>query len=271
MTLRTRSALLLLLGASVCAALPGALVAQASTQAAKRPASTPATPARKKVLDFTASLGFSQAGGNANALTTNVSNKLKYTMAGWSLLQDLSFYYGEADDKVNTNFWNGGLRGERLIVDRVGVFVASRYDRNILQGVQNRFQQGFGVNVTAIDDHRDKLSVALGGSFFQQQLTPGSVAKVSRAFPAARAAFDYRHKFTDVAYVQQSAEYLPAVGDTAAAYFVNTESAIVAPISKMIGLKIGYIIRYNSEPPLRNNVPLRTTDTFFSSGLTFTF
>jgi putative salt-induced outer membrane protein len=97
------------------------------------------------------------------------------------------------------------------------------------------------------------------------------VAKVSRAFPAARAAMDYRLRVTEVAYVQQSAEYLPAIGDTASSYFVNTESAVVAPISRNVGLKVGYVIRFNSEPPIRNNVQLRTTDTFFSSGLTLTF
>jgi putative salt-induced outer membrane protein len=264
----------------LCAVTPAGAGAQTAgttaTQPGVQPAATtapaaPTPPPKKKMFDFTGSLGFSQASGNANALTTNVSNKLKYSMAGWAVLQDLSFFYGEANEKVNTNFWNGGLRGEREVVPRVGVFVASRYDRNILQGVSNRFQQGFGVNVAAVDGKQSKLNVSLGGSFFSQQLTPGSVAKVSRAFPAARAAFDYRHKFTPAAYVQQSAEYLPAVGDSATSYFLNTESAVVAPISKNVGLKVGYVIRYNSEPPIRNNMQLRTTDTFFSSGLTLTF
>jgi putative salt-induced outer membrane protein len=272
MTLRARH----LLPSALVLLTPLSMFAQATTApaAAAQPTTKPATPAptpKKKMFDFTGALGFSQASGNANALTTNVSNKLKYTMAGWTVQQDLSFFYGEANEKVNTNFWNGGLRGERAVVPRVGVFIASRYDRNLLQGVSNRFQQGFGVNVSAVDTKTHKLNVALGGSFFSQQLTPGSVAKVSRAFPAARAAFDYRHRFTAAAYVQQSAEYLPAIGDTATSYFVNTESAVVAPISKNVGLKVGYVIRYNSEPPVRNSIQLRTTDTFFSSGLTLTF
>lgn len=240
--------------------------------AAKAPPATakPAAPKKKK-LEFTGSFGFSQTNGNASAMTTNVTNKVKYTLAGWSFQQDLAFFYGEASEKVNTNFWNGGLRGDRILAERVSVFMASRYDRNVVQGVENRFQQGFGVTLKAVDDTHNKLNVALGGSVFSQQLTPGSVAKVSRAFPAARAAVDYRRKLTDLAYVQQSAEFLPAIGDTASSYFVNTESAVVAPLSKSVGLKVGYVIRFNSEPPVRNNVQLRTTDTFFSSGLTLTF
>ena len=172
--------------ASSVVLMPMLLVAQsttapasaATTSAAGTVAPKPVTPKKKKVVDFTGSLGFSQASGNANALTTNVTNKMKYQGTDWTVQEDLSFYYGEANEKVNTNFWNGGLRAERTVAKRVGAFVASRYDRNLLQGVQNRFQQGFGVNVAAVDDKRNKLSVAVGGSFFQQQLTPGSVAKV---------------------------------------------------------------------------------------------
>lgn len=223
------------------------------------------------MVDFTGSLGFSQTNGNASALATNVTNRVRITMAGWSFQQDLAFFYGEANDKVNTNFWNAGLRGDRTVADRISLFVASRYDRNVVQGIENRFQQGFGVTMKAVEQPRQKLHVALGGSLFSQQLTEGSVAKVSRAFPAARAAIDFRRQLTDLAYVQQTAEYLPALGDTATSYFVNSESSVVAPLSKSVGLKVGYVIRYNSEPPIRNNVALRSTDTFFSSGLTLTF
>ena len=243
----------------------------AATPTRSNPAATAKPTKKQKVVDFTGSLGFSQTNGNASALATNVTNKVKVTLAGWSFQQDLAFFYGEANEKVNTNFWNAGLRGDRTVANRISVFVASRYDRNVVQGIENRFQQGFGVTVKAVEEPRQKLHVALGGSLFSQQLTEGSVAKVSRAFPAARAAVDFRRQLTDLAYVQQTAEFLPAIGDTASSYFVNTESAVVAPLSKSVGLKVGYVIRYNSEPPTRNSVQLRAMDTFFSSGLTLTF
>ena len=255
--------------AAALALLPARLPAQVVIPPAPKPAAAP--PAPRKSWEFNGSVGFAQTSGNAKAMTTNVTNRLKYSVVGWAVVQDLAFFYGVANDKVNTNFWNGGLRGERTVIDRVAVFMASRYDRNVLQGISSRFQQGFGLNVLALDERQTKLSLAVGGSFFQQTLTPGSTAKAARAFPAARAAMDLRHRFTDLAYVQQSAEYLPAIGENASAYFLNTESAIVAPISKNVGLKVGYVIRYNSEPPVRNSVQLKTTDTFFSSGVTLSF
>ncbi len=263
MTARLACSVSRLLTALFLSATPSLVLAQNPT--------TPSAAPKRKMWEFNGSLGFSQTSGNASALTTNVNNRVKYSVVGWSVVQDLSFFYGEANEKVNTNFWNGGLRGERTVADRVALFLASRYDRNVLQGISSRFQQGFGVTVAAVDDKKTKLNVALGGSFFQQTLTPGSTAKAARAFPAARAAMDFRRSLSELAYVQQTAEFLPAIGDHTSAYFWNTESAIVAPLAKKMALKVGYVIRYNSEPPVRNNVQLRTTDTFFSSGLTLSF
>ncbi|MEN9507793.1 MAG: hypothetical protein RLZZ621_356 [Gemmatimonadota bacterium] len=269
---RSPIALALLLAASVImnASPVDAQGASTGASSAKAPSTKPAPPKRKS-YEFTTSLGFSQTRGNAEALATNVSNKFKYSLAGWSVQQDLAFFYGKANGKINTNFWNGGLRGERNIAPRIGAFMAARYDRNQVQGINNRFQQGFGVNVMALDDKRNRLTLSMGGSLFQQELAPGATARIPRAFPAARAAMDYRRRLTELAYIQQSAEYLPAVSDASSQFFVNAESNVVAPLSKSVGLKMGYVIRYNSEPPVRNQVQLRTTDTFFSSGLTVTF
>jgi len=229
-----------------------------------------APPPPKKNLEVTGTAGFAQTSGNANATTTNFGNKVKYTARGWTLGEDLAFFYGEAENKVNANFWNGGLRAERRIMERIGLFVATRYDRNVLQGIAHRFEEGFGVDVKAIATPRDQLSFQVGGSLFQQRLTAGSTATAKRNFPAARLGLDYKHSFTELAYFQQTGESLPNLSDSEA-YLMNTESALVAPLSRRLGLKLSYVVRYNNAPPVRENVRLKTTDTFFSSGITVSF
>lgn len=236
-------------------------------------AQSPATAAeqKRKLFEGSASVGFSQTSGNANVTTTNLANKLKYSVKGWAVSQDLTFFYGEANDRVNANFWNGGFRGQRRLTSRVGAFMATRFDRNALQGISTRFEEGIGVDVKAVDALNDKLNFAFGGSMFQQQLTPGTTAVgFKRSFPAARAAADYRHRFSELAFLQQSAEYLPSLSDSSS-YLVNSETTLVAPLHKSLGVKVGYVIRYNSAPPVRNNVVLKSTDTYFSSGLTYSF
>lgn len=223
-----------------------------------------------KHFEGSATLGYSQTSGNSNATTTNVVNKLKYTVRGWSVAQDLAFFYGKADEKVNANFWNGGFRGARQLMPRFGFYMATRFDRNQLQGISSRFEEGVGLDVRAIDATNDKLDVAFGGSWFQQQLTPGSTSKFKRNFPAARAAIDFRHRFTEKAVFQQNAEYLPNLSNTKS-YLINTESSITAPVVKRLGIKITYVVRYNTQPPVRDSIRLKTTDTFFSSGVTYSF
>jgi putative salt-induced outer membrane protein len=226
--------------------------------------------APKKNLEVSGTAGFAQTSGNANALTMNFGNKLKYTVRGWGVAEDLSFFYGEANDQVNANFWNGGLRGERAIGKRIGLFVATRFDRNVLQGIASRFEEGVGVDLKLVTEPKDIFTVQLGASAFQQTLTPGSTVTAKRNFPAARVGLDYKHLFSTLAFVQQTAEYLPNLAETGV-YLVNTETSLVAPLSKQLGLKFGYVIRYNSAPPVRNGVALKNTDTFFSSGITFSY
>ncbi|MBL0937822.1 MAG: DUF481 domain-containing protein [Gemmatimonadaceae bacterium] len=240
------------------------LAASAHAQAA-----APAEPPKKN-LEVSGNAGFAQTNGNANALTTNFGNKLKYTLKGWVLGEDLAFFYGEADNKVNANFWNGGVRAERTLTSRIGLFVATRFDRNVLQGIASRFEEGFGIDAKLVVAPRDRLSMQLGGSAFQVNLTPGSTATMKRNFPAARVGLDYKHNFSELAFFQQTAEYLPTLTESGV-YLVNTESSVVAPLSKRLGLKFGYLVRYNSTPPIREEVQLKKTDTFFSSGLTFSF
>jgi putative salt-induced outer membrane protein len=240
------------------------LLVAAALGAQPAPAKKPGT------FEGSASLGFSQTRGNADATTINVANKLKYAVVGWQVQQDLTFFYGEAEGKVNANFWNGGLRAQRGLGSRVGAYLVGRFDRNVLQGISRRFEEGVGLDITAVSTSAQALTLALGVSQFQQVLTPGSTSAFDGSFPAARAALDFRHKFSANATFQQTAEYLPNLSESSA-YLVNTESILVAPLMSRLAIKVGYVIRYNSTPPVRNNVPLRTTDTFFSSGVTYSF
>ncbi|MCC6241619.1 MAG: DUF481 domain-containing protein [Gemmatimonadaceae bacterium] len=240
------------------------LALTAGSLGAQAPAPAP------KAYEGSASFGFSQTSGNASATALNIVNKLKYSVRGWAVGQDLAFFYGKAENKVNAEFWSGGLRGERQLTSRLGAFVATRYDRNLLQGISRRTEEGFGLDFKALIAPKDKLTFTLGASAFQQTLSPGSTSAFKRNYPAARLGADYKHAFTDVAYFQQLAEFLPNLSDTEV-YLLNTESALVAPITKALGLKAGYVIRYNSQPPVRAGKQLKNTDTFFSTGLTYSF
>jgi len=229
-----------------------------------------APPAKVDSLEGQASFGLALTSGNSNASTFDLSDKLRYTKRGWGFGQDLKYFYGEADDKVTADFWNVGVRVDRRLMTRLGMFFLVRWDRNRLQGIASRYEESLGLDFTAVNEPKDKLIFTLGASAFQQELTPGSTSTFKGNYPAARVGGDYKHSFTDKAYFQQTVEYLPNLSESDA-YLLNGESTLVAPLIANLGLKVSSVLRYNSRPPVRDGVTLKTTDRFFSTAITYSF
>jgi putative salt-induced outer membrane protein len=73
---------------------------------------------------------------------------------------------------------------------------------------------------------------------------------------------NYKHQFSKLAYFQQFVEYLRNL-QTSGSYRFNTESAVVAPISTHIGIKVGYAIRFDSRP----QPTFGTTDRLLTTGI----
>ena len=68
-------------------------------------------------------------------------------------------------------------------------------------------------------------------------------------FVSGRTAGVYRHNFTKAAFAQQSIEVLPNLkeGDD---YRINSETSVVAPISRHIALKSAFVIHFVNLPEL---------------------
>ena len=108
----------------------------------------------------------------------------------------------------------------------------------------------------------DTLSVDGGGVLTQQQNVDGT----SKDFPAGRLAAALKHAFSKSSYFLQLAEYIPDLQSTGE-YRFNSESSVVAPLSSHVGIKVGYVIRYNSAPP----TGFGPTDRVLTSGIQVSF
>ena len=70
---------------------------------------------------------------------------------------------------------------------------------------------------------------------------------------------------TDKAYVQQLAEFLPNI-ETGNDFRLNTETALVAPISRAFAVKVAYTIHFDNLP----EPGFKKTDRVLSSGIQVT-
>jgi putative salt-induced outer membrane protein len=227
---------------------------------AQAPAQAPApAPVVNKV---TADLGYVQTSGNTAVTTTSVGEKWTQSRGLFTLEQTFSFVYGEQAGVEVNNTLATGLRGDYKLGDVLSVYGDLKFDRAPFSGISRRTVESFGLQLLAVAAPRDSLRLSIGASVTQQLGTDGN----QNNFPAANAGFVYRHMFTAAAYFQQNVEAIPNLKDQDDLR-VSTESALVAPISARIGMKISYIVRFDNVP----EPTFKSTDRIFTTGLQITF
>ena len=89
---------------------------------------------------------------------------------------------------------------------------------------------------------------------------------MDNSFVAGRLAEFYRYSFKEDRYVEERVEYLPNF-EQSEDYRVNVEASVVAPVSRHLGLKLGYVVRFDNLP----EPTVKKTDRFLTSGLQVNF
>jgi putative salt-induced outer membrane protein len=217
-----------------------------------------------KRFNFTANLGYVNAGGNMDFTSLTGEERVDFVTADstWRYEQNLAAVYGKTSDSTTANAFRLGGRVDRFITTRLSGFGGASWERNRFAGISRRFEEILGIAYLLLASPRDELRVEGGASFNQQR----SVLGLSDEFVAARAAAAYKHTFFYKAYFQQLAEVLPNL-ETSDDLRVNAESALVAPLSDLLALKLGYTIRYDKLP----EPGFEKTDRVFGSSLQITF
>lgn len=227
----------ILFAAALCAAAP---------LAAQDTAKTTLT------LDF----GLVNATGNSEFTSMNVGEKLTWTKGRWGLAQTGKVLFGETDDVRTAESYDFNVRGDRGLSARVGVFAFVAYYRDPFAGLASRWSGGPGIGVGLVRAARDTLN--LEGALTEQ--SERTTAAIDRSFAATQAAARYKHTFANNASFSQTLEWLANL-KTSDDYRLNSETALVAPLSSKIGLRLSYVIRFDNlpEPTFKKTDKILTT------------
>jgi putative salt-induced outer membrane protein YdiY len=216
------------------------------------------TTKKKPVTSFTGDLGYVSATGNTNITTLSAGDKIVHTNGRWMFAQMGTYVSGETNNKTTANQLLLGARADFAFKPRLSVFVGASYERNTFAGFNSRTDEILGLAWQAIVAPNDSARFDLGGVATQET----DVDTVHQSYPSARAALSYKHQFSKRAYFHQFVEYIPNL-QTSGSYRFNTESALVAPISAHIGIKLSYAIRFDSRP----QPTFGTTDRLLTTGI----
>jgi len=213
-------------------------------------------------VQFTGDLGFVNTAGNSEVTTLNVGERLTYRTAGWVLGEFFNIIYGKTDGTESTSLWKAGARVDRELTSRLAVYGFVGWERNKFAGISRRFDEGVGLAYKVLTGPKSVLDFEAGVALNQQR----STLAADDNFVSGRAAGLYRYNFSASAFITQMVEFLPNF-EMSDDYRVNSETALVASLSKSIALKLGYVIRFDNMP----EPGFKDTDRIFTSGIQVNF
>lgn len=221
-----------------------------------------AKPDTANPVKVTAGIAFLDASGNTDVTSLTVNERLEWKRPRFLWAQFINAINGTTGGEESANLLAIGLRGDWKPPGRLSVYSLVNYDRNRFADIGRRFEEGAGLGYTFIERPRHRLTTELGSQLVQQRNLQG----VTDNFLAGRAAEFYRYTLKENTYVEERVEYLPNFENNTD-YRVNGEANIVAPLSRHLSLKIGYVVRFDNLP----GPDVEKTDRFFTSGLQIAF
>ena len=222
-----------------------------------------------KPVTFTGDLGFVSTAGNTSVTTLSVGDKLVARTGKVVLTQLFSLIYGRNEGVENANSILFRGRMDYPLSGKLSLYGFGGYERNKFAGIARRFDEGIGLAYKAWTHPKNELTIEAGvGQVQESRYLAGTFGATGKNnFTSARAAAAYKHLFTKTAYFSQTLEFLPNLENTDD-YRLNSESALVAPVSSHFGLKMAYLIKYNALPP---SAGLEKTDRLFTTGIQVTY
>lgn len=240
-------------------ALLPAQVAPTVTPPAAEAAKPPAK--RTPVIKFTGDLGFVSTSGNTSVQTLNVGDKVSAKFGIVTISQQFSVVHGRSKGQTVTSLYRGSVRTDVAIEKTFGLYTSVNFERNLFAGLVSRLAGVVGISAELFATPQDRLVIESGVSLNRQR-NVDTAKRPDVDNLGGRAASAYTHKFGPKASFAQSIELLPNFRDPEDLR-INTESAILAPITKDVGVKLSYVIRYDGLP----NSGYQATDRLFTSGI----
>jgi putative salt-induced outer membrane protein len=218
----------------------------------------PAATAQTVTADF----GFVNATGNTRLATINFGDKVTAKVRSWTVTQQGAYIYGKTNGESSANLLRAALRGDHTFLGRVGLFLGSQFERNRFAGFTRHTDQIAGFSAKVLTMPRDSLRLDAGGVYTSESRVDGT----SKNFPAGRAGLGYKHTFGGTSAFLQTAEYVPNFEDNDQ-YRVNTETILTAKMSTHFGIKLAYLLRYDSKPA----ATFGKSDRILTTGLQVTY
>ena len=183
------------------------------------------------------------------------------------LTQTVAVVSGYTNGVETANNIRAGLRVDVAFSPRLRIYALGLFERNTYAGIARRFEEQVGGSWGVIVGPVHLLELE-GGAGRNQQTSPAAqITDYWLGRAAAHYRFTFRPTVRPNTYLDEKVEVLQSL-QTGSERRINSEAAIVAPLSGRIALRFGYTIHFVNEPP---DTTYKKTDQIVSSGIQIIF
>ncbi len=211
-----------------------------------------------KPLKLTADFGYVSTKGNSDVQTLTGTEKVEYKSGKWLFTQDAAAVWGTDNGVENAGRYLVGLRGDREITKRVSIYLLGTWRRNTFAAISRQFDEGAGLVYHALIPSPHLLDLEAGAGLSQRRTTLGT----QEDFGTARFAALYRYYFKEKAYFEGNGIYLANL-KSSDDYEYDAKASLVAPVSGILAMKLGYNYHYRNAPP----AGFKKWDSTFAAGV----
>lgn len=210
-------------------------------------------------LKFIGDLGYVSTAGNSSVQTLNLGDRITAKTGDVTFSQQFNVVHGRSKGATVTSLWRASLRTDLAVQPTFGVYASINYERNVFAGLRSRVGNTIGLTAQVVKTERSRLSVEGGMSLTAQR---GIAGGRDLDFLGGRAATAYTQQIGAKASISQTVELLPNFRQSEDLR-INSESALLAPITKQIAVKLSFSVRYDGLP----EPGFLSTDRLFTSGI----
>jgi len=211
---------------------------------------------------ITLDLGFVNASGNANFTSLNLGEKLSDKVGRVVLTQTGKVLYGKTEGTTTTESYDAGARAQYGLTKRIGVYALLTFQRDPFAGLASRVLGGPGLAVALVQSAHDTLGIESGVTSTHERNT----ANVTQSFASTRTAANFKHLFAGKSFFTEAVEWFANL-KTSDDQRINSETALTAPLSQQIGLRVSYLIRFRNLP----EPGFKKTDRILTTGVQVAF
>lgn len=208
-------------------------------------------------------LGVILSRGNSSSDTLNAKELVGYHWEDKNSLKFTGRYLQtKTSDIENARFWSLGLRYDRALNERLGIFLGELLESDKYAGYDQKYSSDLGLKYSIIKEVKMLWDAELGYRYTVENQITGNQKKLHYM----RAYTEATKIFSEAVSTKLWFEYLPNI-TIGSDYQMNSELSISAALNSIFAIKTGYLLRYDNLP----NPGATKTDTLFTTALVAKF